>query len=75
MVRDQNIARKRTTNNNVFKKYTLLVAINYKGVFGWTLYKEGGITAERLILFLDKYINNQMKKHLIIMDNAAGAQK
>ena len=70
MVRDQNIARKRTTNNNVFKKYTLLVAINYKGVFGWTLYKEGGITAERLILFLDKFINNKMKKHLIIMDNA-----
>ena len=41
----------KTTNNNVFKKYTLLVAINYKGVIGWTLYKEGGIIAKRLILF------------------------
>jgi len=60
----------KTTNNNVFKKYTLLVAINYKGVIGWNLYKEGGITAERLILFLDKFINKKMKKHLIIMDNA-----
>ena len=60
----------KTTNNNIFKKYTLLVAINYKGVVGWILYKEGGITAERLILFLDKFINNKIKKHLIIMDNA-----
>lgn len=48
----------KTTNNNVFKKYTLLVAINYKGVIGWTLYKEGGITAEKLILFLDKCNRN-----------------
>jgi len=57
-------------NNNVFKKYTLLAAINYNGVVGWTLYNEGCITAERLILFLDKFIKNKMKKNLIIMDNA-----
>ena len=60
----------KTTNNNVFKKYTLLVAINYKGVVGWILYKEGGITAERLIIFLDKFIKNKLKNCLIIMDNA-----
>jgi transposase len=60
----------KTTNNNVFKKFTLLVAINSKGVIGWILYKNGGITAERLIDFIEMFIKNKIKNCLIIMDNA-----
>ena len=60
----------KTTNNNVFKKFTLLVAINSKGVIRWILYKNGGITAERLIDFIEMFIKNKIKNWLIIMDNA-----
>ena len=60
---------KKTTDNRVFIKYTLVCAINSKGVVGYELYKKGGMNSERMIQFIDKFINNKFKNCLIIMDN------
>ena len=65
---------KKTTDNKVFKKYTLVCAISNKGLLGWTLYENGGMNAERMVIFLNKYITKKYKNHLIIMDNG-GAHK
>jgi transposase/transposase-like protein len=64
-----------TTNNIVFRKFTLLVAVSSKGVVGYTLYQEGGVTGERLDEFIKKYISDKYKKKLIIMDNAGAHKK
>ena len=65
---------KKTTDNKVFRKYTLVSAISNKKVVGWTLYEKGGMTAERMVEFIDMNIKGKYKKHLIIMDNG-GAHK
>jgi hypothetical protein len=41
----------RTNNNVVFKKFTLLMAISYRGLVGYRLYPEGGMTGERFVQF------------------------
>ena len=64
----------KTKDNKVFKKFTLVCAITSKGVIEWTLYENGGMTAIRMIEFINKFINNKFKKYLIIMDNG-GAHK
>ena len=33
----------KTKDNRVFKKYTLVVAMNSKGIIGWILYEKGGM--------------------------------
>lgn len=60
---------KKTTNNAVFKKYTLVCAINSKGIVGFELYENGGMNLQRMKQFLKKYINDKYKNNLIIMDN------
>lgn len=60
----------KTDDNSVFKKYTLLVSINNKGVVGKELYEKGGMTKERLLDFMNTYILRKYKNHLIILDNA-----
>ena len=65
---------KRTTDNRVFKKFTLVCAISSKGIIGWTLYENGGMTSERMVVFINKFIKNKFTKNLIIMDNG-GAHK
>lgn len=65
---------KKTTNNAVFKKYTLVYAINNKGIIGWEFYENGGMNAERMIIFIHKYINGKFHNNTIIMDNG-GAHK
>tara|TARA_B110000908_G_C10226627_1_gene438292 strand:+ start:981 stop:1496 length:516 start_codon:yes stop_codon:yes gene_type:complete len=60
---------KKTTNNAVFKKYTLICAINYQEIIGWELYEQGGINSERMVKFIKKYIDEKFKKNIIIMDN------
>lgn len=60
---------KKTTNNVVFKKYTLVCAINSKGIVGFELYENGGMNLQRMKQFLKKYINDKYKNNLIIMDN------
>ena len=51
---------KKTTDNKVFKKYTLVSAISSKGVVGWILHENGGMTSERMIQFINRFINSTM---------------
>ena len=59
-----------SNNNNVFKKYTLLSAISSTGIVGYKLYEQGGMTTERFIEFLEEFIVDEYRNHLIIIDNA-----
>jgi transposase len=61
----------KTSNQEVFKKYTGIFAINTKGIVGYIIYDKGGIDSKRLIEFIKQFINNKYKKKLIIMDNAS----
>jgi transposase len=60
----------KTSNQFVFRKFTLLVAINNSKYVGKEMYEKGGMTKERLLEFLEKYIFPKYKDHLIILDNA-----
>ena len=60
----------KTSNQFVFRKFTLLVAINNSKCVGKEMYEKGGMTKERLLEFLEKYIFSKYKDHLIILDNA-----
>lgn len=60
----------KTTDNKVFKKYSLLIAINTKGVVGWKLYEEGAVNSERLKDFIAEHITANYEGNLVIMDNA-----
>lgn len=59
----------KTTDNRVFKKYTLVTAFSSKGLVAFHLYENGGMSGKRMVEFLDTFIN-KFKNHLIIMDNA-----
>lgn len=61
---------KKTDNNFVFRKFTLLVAITNKGLIGAKLYEKGGMTKERFAEFIEEFIEDKYKNHLIILDNA-----
>lgn len=65
---------KKTKDNKVFRKFTLVCAINNKKVIGWSLYENGGMNGERMVQFIDDFIIRKYEKHLIIMDNG-GAHK
>jgi len=60
-----------TQSQEVFKKYTAIFAIGYKGVLGWTLYEKSGINSERLKKFLEDNITSKYKNKLIILNNAS----
>ena len=60
----------KTDDNYVFRKFTLLCAISNSKCVGATLYKEGGMTKEKFVEFLEANIFNKYKNHLIILDNA-----
>jgi len=60
----------KTSDNAVFKKCTLLAAISSNGLVGYTLCKQGGMTAERFVEFLNKHVKDKFKDYLIILDNA-----
>ena len=65
----------KSSNNIVFQKFTLILAISNKQIIGWTLYEKGGMTSDRLVEFLHKYVVGKYKNHLIIMDNAGSHKK
>ena len=44
----------KTQSQDVFKKYTGILAISVNGVEGWELYKKGGINTDRLVAFLQE---------------------
>ena len=60
----------KTSNQFVFRKFTLLVAISNSKCVGKELYEKGGMTKERLLEFLEKNVFSKYKYHLIILDNA-----
>ena len=60
----------KTDDSFFFHKFTLLVAISNSKCIGWTLYEKGGMTKERLVEFMNTFIFNKYKNHLIILDNA-----
>lgn len=60
----------KTDNNFVFRKFTLLVAISREGLVGAKIYEKNGMTKERFVAFIDEFIKDKYKKHLIILDNA-----
>ncbi len=60
----------KTDDNYVFRKFTLLCAISNSKCVGATLYKEGGMTKERFVEFLQEFIFCKYKNHLIVLDNA-----
>ena len=59
---------KKTTNNEVFKKYSLVVAINNKKCIASELYQNGSVNAERFNEFLTK-ICTKVKGKLFVLDN------
>ena len=60
----------KTDDSFFFHKFTLLVAIKNTKCIGWILYEKGGMTKERLVEFMNTFIFNKYKNHLIILDNA-----
>ena len=60
-----------TESQEVFKKYTGIFAISSKGVIGYEVYKKGGIDSNRMVDFINKFINGKYKNKLIILDNAS----
>jgi transposase-like protein len=60
----------KTSNQFVFRKFTLLVAISNSKIVGKELYEKGGMTAERFLKFLEKNIFPYYKGNLIVLDNA-----
>ena len=60
----------KTTDQRVFKKYSLLVAITSKGIVGWDLYEKGAVNSERLTEFIKKKVNGKYDDCVIVMDNA-----
>ena len=60
----------KTDNSYIFRKFTLLVAIKNSKCVGWKLYEKGGMTKERLVEFLEEFVFDKYKNHLIILDNA-----
>lgn len=60
----------KTDDSYIYRKFTLLVAINSKGCVGYELYEKGGMTKERLVRFLNKFVFEKYKGNLIILDNA-----
>jgi hypothetical protein len=60
-----------TTSQDVFKRYTAIMAISTEGVEGWMLYEKGGIDTDRLVDFLEEFITTKYNNKLIILDNAS----
>lgn len=49
--------------------------MNSNGIIGWVLYKSCGMTSERIIQFISKYVNGKIRNNLIIMNNGGAHKK
>ena len=61
----------KTQSQEVFKKYTGIIAISVNGVINWDLYEKGGINTDMLVDFLEHNITSKLRNKLIILDNAS----
>lgn len=46
-------------------------AISSKGVIGYDVYKKEGVNSNRMVDFINKFINEKYKNKLIILDNTS----
>jgi hypothetical protein len=60
----------KTNENYIFRKFTLLCAINNFKCIGYKLYNDNGMTKEKFVDFLKENIFEKYKNNLIILDNA-----
>lgn len=60
----------KSTDNKVFRKYTLIVAISMNGLIGYESYEKGGITTDRFLKFINNNILKKFKNKLLLFDNA-----
>ena len=60
----------KTDNNEIFRKYTLVVAISNNKLVASKFYDKGGMNSERLIELLKNDILKNKKGYLLLMDNA-----
>ena len=54
----------KTESQEVFKKYTGIFDICSKGVVWYDVYKKGEIDSNRIVNFINKFINGKYKKYL-----------
>jgi hypothetical protein len=45
----------------IFKRYTGIFGISSKGIIGYEVYKKGVINSNRMIDFINKFINGKYK--------------
>lgn len=60
----------KSSDNRVFQKYTLIVAISSSGLIGYKLYDKGGINEERFLSFIKENILDKYQNKLLLFDNA-----
>ncbi|QIG60137.1 hypothetical protein [Dishui Lake large algae virus 1] len=65
---------KQTDNNDIFQRFSLLVAISPDKIQGWML-KKGAVRSEDLKPFVQTLLQNRTPKRLLIMDNAPSHKK
>ena len=59
----------KTNSNEIFKKYSLIVAISNKKCLAWYLYDQGAVNAERFEEFIEA-IASKYRNKLFVLDNA-----
>jgi hypothetical protein len=57
----------KTTNQEVFKKYTGIFVISSSKIVSFEIYKQNGINSERLLKFLQRLLKNK----IIILKNVS----
>jgi transposase len=60
----------KSSDNKIFRKYTLIVAISMDGLIGYELYEKGGITTNRFLDFINNHILKKFRNKLLLFDNA-----
>ena len=61
----------KTHSQEVFKKYTGIFAISTEKCIAYKVYDKGGITAHRLIEFLENEVLKDLSGKVVILDNAS----
>ena len=65
----------KTESQEVFKKYTGIFAISSKGVVGYEVYKKGGIDSNRMVDFINKFINGKYKNKSVVLNPLISCDK
>lgn len=60
----------KTNNQEIFKKYIGIFAMESSKIVGYQIFKKGGINSDRLLEFLQKNFKD-IRSKIIILDNAS----